>query len=303
MQAESLGNSDYDVPSSLRENIEYPRSRHLVFTSAGDKANLHNWTKAGRNFDLWINYYGSDKPKYKSIGDYYTEKAVGKFPALHYAYQNWSSILARYKAILVLDDDIIISGSSICRLFKIREELDLWLIQPAFSPLGKVSHSITRANPFNSLRYVNFVELTCPLFRKDRLDDFMDVYNPELVGWGIDWWFLDTLPQDLQGRVAIVDEIPCINPFDWTKGGKREIDLLQDRPTRIRTWRRIKRENSIFTEDLGFAEYGAVKSSLSGVVIFRAILYSLFDAYDRFKRLLRGHLIRRTSYIKPKNRK
>lgn len=31
-----------------------PKQKHLVFTSAGDQANLISWLNGPRNFDLWI---------------------------------------------------------------------------------------------------------------------------------------------------------------------------------------------------------------------------------------------------------
>ncbi len=34
------------------------------------------------------------------------------------------------------------------------------------------------------LRYTNFIEMARPLFRQDKLDAFMAVYDPELVGYG-----------------------------------------------------------------------------------------------------------------------
>jgi hypothetical protein len=107
---------------------------------------------------------------------------------------------------------------------------------------------------------VNFVEVTCPLFRKDKLDAFMAVYDPVLVGYGVDWWFLETLGSDIEGKVAIVDAITCINPRDRAKGGKREINVLQDVPTRKRIWNEIRERYKIESEARGFLEFGSVKS-------------------------------------------
>ena len=84
-------------------------------------------------------------------------------------------LLSRYSAILVMDDDVLISGSSISRLFEIRERHDLWALQAAFSPRGKISWPITEARRRNALRFTNFIEMTCPLFRRDKLDDFEDL--------------------------------------------------------------------------------------------------------------------------------
>ena len=254
---------------SLTKNIDSPKSKFLVFTSAGDNAKLHNWLKGYRNFDLWVSYYGDKKNRYKDHSDFYIAKKGGKFPGLLYVYQNWENIINHYQAIIVMDDDIIINGSAISRLFEIREQYDLWLLQPAFNPIGKISHRITREKPFTFLRYTNFIEVTCPLFRKDKLDAFMKIYDPVLVGYGIDHWYMNLLLPDINKKVAIVDAISCINPYDWHKGGEREINLLQELHVRINNWEKIKRQYNI--EDQEIKEFGFIKSPWSISTVIRTI--------------------------------
>jgi hypothetical protein len=225
-------------------------SKYLVYTSAGDHSNLYNWLKnadsqkEGKAFDLWVTYYGDQENKYKEFADYYNMHKGGKFPNLYYVYQRWKDILANYEAIFVLDDDIIIGCSAINCLFKIREQYDLWLLQPAFDPKGKISHSITRVTPSFFLRYTNFVEVACPLFRKDKLDKFMEVYDPGLVGWGTDLWYSHLLGEQ-SGKIAIVDAIACINPHDDTKESGREIDKLEEKGIRIKKWTETKKLHNI----------------------------------------------------------
>jgi len=268
----------------LSNNIDGPNSRYLVFTSAGDNANLYYWLKGYRNFDLWVSYYGEEKNRYKDFSDFFIAKKGGKFPALHYVYQHWKNILNHYQAILVMDDDIIIDGSAISRLFEIRDQYDLWLLQPAFDPRGKINHRITRVNPFTFMRYTNFVEVTCPLFRKDKLDVFMKGYDPVLVGFGVDWWYMDSLTPESIGKVAIVDEISCINPKDCTKGGQREIDRLQDKPTRIENWKRIKEQRNV-SELPEFIEFDSITSPLSFSKVIHAITIYSFIVVNRCVRI------------------
>ena len=209
------------------EKIGVPRHKNLVYTCAGDRSNIRFWMKGKRNFDLWVNYYGDQRGRYRDMADFYIARKGKKFPNLHYIYQNKAELLSHYEAVFVADDDIIIDGSKISRLFDIRAEYDLWILQPAFYPWGRISHPITQARPWSFMRYTNFVEVTCPLFRKDKLDQFMQIYDPRVVGWGVDLWFLDFLGPDLEGKAAVVDAVACTNPYEYKKGSRPETDELQ----------------------------------------------------------------------------
>lgn len=90
----------------------------------------------------------------------------------------------------------------------------------------------------------------------------MKIYDPCLVGWGIDWWFIETLGSDLERKVAIVDAIRCINPHDITKGGIREIDQLQEKQLRLQKWNEIKEKYNILCESKGIKEFGYIKKPL-----------------------------------------
>jgi hypothetical protein len=223
----------------------------------GDRSNLPRWLRGRRNFDLWVTYYGNRPGRYREVADYYHERRGSKFQNLFFAYHAWRGLFDRYSAVLVMDDDLLISGSQISGLFETRERYDLWALQPAFSPVGKISWPITRARTQSQLRYTNFIEMTCPLFRKDKLDAFMAVYDPELVGWGCDWWFLDAMGEDLRDRVAVIDSITCINPHDASKGG-REIDRLSSSSERRAVWERMKTKYDIRSEARGVQEYRAI---------------------------------------------
>ena len=168
---------------------------------------------------------------------------------------------------MVMDDDIVIDATGITRLFEIRRELDLWALQPAFRLSGKVSWPITAVHPTAKLRYTNFVEMACPLFRRDKLDAFMRVYDPELVGYGTDWWFLHTLGPDLDKRVAVVDAVTCVNPYDKHKGkGGREIDTLQTHQMRKEVWERMKAFHALDEQGRVHREFGRINKSPLGAV-------------------------------------
>lgn len=217
-----------------------PTQRHLVFTSAGDRAGVHRWLEGRRNFDLWITYYGDEAGRYADLTPFYTERKGGKFSNLWHLYQEHPEFVRSYDAVWVADDDVVIDGDALSRLFELRAARDLWLLQPAFDYYGRVTYPLTGRHMTTELRYTNFVEMTCPMFRQDKLAEFLAVFDPALAGWGADEWFCQVLGQQQRDRVAVVDAIPCRNPHHHvSKGGSREINQLMPTAQRRRQWEEL----------------------------------------------------------------
>jgi hypothetical protein len=268
-------------------------SNNLVFTSAGDRSRLRGWLEGVRDFDLWVVYYGDKPGTFCDISDNYLVRKGSKFQNLHYCYQTHKHELDRYSAIMVLDDDILIDANGLTRLFAIREELDLWVLQPAFRIVGKISWDVTRVRPTAKLRYTNFVENTCPLFRRDKLDAFMSVYDPELVAYGTDWWFLQSMGTDLEGHVAIVDEVACVNPYDKSKGGIREIDRLQSAVQRKEVWKRMKALHGLDEMGRRQVEFRRIERSALGACA--SLIRHIPDWLRFYTRHIARQLLRRRS--------
>lgn len=219
----------------------------LIYTSAGLNANVAQWASSpDRSYDIWITNY-SDTPNHlREFADVYNESKGAKFPNLKKIFEEHGSTLSRYKAIMVADDDIIISPKKLNALFRMIEEQDAWIVTPAFSKFGKISHTTTERRLTSKYRYTNFAEVTCPIFRTDMLLSFMQVYDPEIKGYGVDWWYLNHLGANIRNKIVISDYHYCINPRDFKKvGGIREIDKVSNRETRTSKWDQKKRELGI----------------------------------------------------------
>ncbi len=229
------------------------RNKNLVFTSAGKNCNIEQWLN-GTSFDIFVTYYGDEKFKNEHQVKYTQYRKGGKFQNLHFIYTNFKEILQNYEAIMVMDDDIEISGKDIDKLFSLRKELNITILQPSFSHSGKISHSITGMNPFTFLRYTNFVEVTCPLFNSSYLFSFLEKFDPRANGGGVDFWFCNDT-KHIENSIAIIDQIFCRNPWDHKKGGQREIDLFQSRAERNRNWAAVVKDNKIDLGDTTFKTY------------------------------------------------
>lgn len=270
----------------MRQAAGSANSRYLVYTSAGDMNAIPLWLRGRRNFDLWVTYYGTKPQPYLDKADYRINRSGGKFQNLKTDWLASPDTFKQYDAIMVMDDDIVIDASGISRLFRLRDEYALTILQPAYLGRGKISYHVTKRRWRYKLRFTEFVEVSCPLFQKDALAKFLQEYDGKLAGWGIDFWFLDVLKREPNFRAAIIDAVTCINPHDTIKGGRREISSLQADDERMADWDRIKTRLRIKEADTR-GESGGIHGS-----IFQFLIAGPWTACRRLMQLwwLRRHL-------------
>lgn len=137
--------------------------------------------------------------------------------------------LSRYSHVWLPDDDLLLDPQDIPRLFDLAEHFGFVVCQPARDPLGRVSHPHTAVDRTRGeMRLVNFVEMTCPLFRRESLEEFMQAFDGSLSGWGLDLWFGHVLGAGIPGRFGVIDAVTVFNPHERQKpGGFREIAALK----------------------------------------------------------------------------
>lgn len=98
----------------------------------------------------------------------------------------------KYSYVWVCDDDIRMAATQIDEAFAIAERCMFWIAQPAFLPEGKNSHGPSiYVGCQCDYRIVNFVESSVPIFRRDKLAEFLKVYDGSLTGHGIDFWYMN----------------------------------------------------------------------------------------------------------------
>jgi hypothetical protein len=221
--------------------------KRLVFTSAGDNTNFEKlWISNEKNYDIFVVYYGdNDKTfsEYESKVQFITKRKGSKFQNFYFLFLNYYELISSYDYFFILDDDIIISASDIQEMFSIAERYNLSICGPSFLPESKISFLETVHKKDIFLEYTNFVEVNVPLFSKSALFNLMKVYNPILIGWGIDLLYIWFNGSDKKEDYAIIHKITCINPEDEIKpGGKRELELIKNWDTRDKIWLNYAKE-------------------------------------------------------------
>jgi len=246
---------DSDLIKSYRSSL-----KNLVFISAGDRAKFDKSFDLNKDFDLWITYYDErEYNKYIDKADFYNRRKGSKFTNFHFIYQKYPDLLEKYEAIFIIDDDLGLTVSDISRLFEIRQFYDLWILQPSFDPRGKISHAITRSRFSSFLRYTNFIEVTCPLFKKDKLDLFMKEYIPIVGGGGLDYWYSYLIGNNHKNKLAVIDVISCLNPNSKRLGITREIDKFQHPQIREQKWQSVQQKLSLPGKDSPKIVYSSIR--------------------------------------------
>ena len=213
--------------------------RRCVFTSAGDRNAVAGWLPPGgeRDFDLLVAFYGEDDARFADlarVADRAWRIKGGKAQNLRALVNAGELDLSPYAQVWLPDDDLLLDPADIPRLFDLAERFGFAVCQPAFDPLGRVTWPITAATGRDEARLTDYVEMTCPLFRREDLQAFLAVFDGSLSGWGLDLWFAHVLGADTPGRFAVIDAITVFNPHHRQKpGGGREIDRLRPLPARI----------------------------------------------------------------------
>ena len=219
------------MPSSRRPAP--PRTR-CVFTSAGDRNAVAGWLPPGqeRDFDLLVAFYGEDDARFAELArlaDRAWRIKGGKAQNLRTLVLAGEIDLSPYTQVWLPDDDLLLDPRDIPRLFDLAAHFGLAVCQPAFEPAGRVSWPVTAApTRREQARLTNYVEVTCPLFRREELERFLAVFDGSVSGWGLDLWFGHVLGAEVPGRFGVIDAVTVFNPHERQKpGGFREISALK----------------------------------------------------------------------------
>jgi hypothetical protein len=247
--------------------------RWCVFTSAGDNSAIRLWLAgdAPRRWDLVAAYYGDDDDEYAAISklcSYAFRSKGGKFQNLKKLVKEHPAFFDRYSHVWVCDNDILMSRSQINEAFEITEMLGFWVAQPADLPEGRNAHWITCfAGPSWDYRIVNFVEVRMPIFRRDKLADFLAVYDGSLVGYGICYWYGNFFEAHKFTRFAIIDKVQVINPRNQVKG-ESEIDQLQSEYLRAAAWENIRKKYGLIEYPVQVFAYGRLAPAMEQLAVF-----------------------------------
>lgn len=185
--------------------------KYLIFSSVGDRNNIHTWTSAPdkKNFDLVLYYFG-DKANPQFEADLIVNRKGLKFENFyHFLIHN---DISQYDSIWVVDDDIIMDTSSINKMFQIFSEYKLQIAQPSFDNNSLISHTCTKNKPNCILHYTNFVENNVVIFSTEVIPLLKSTFKDAKTGFGVDFIWTDILKYPTN-KIAVIDAVSCCHPI------------------------------------------------------------------------------------------
>lgn len=113
-------------------------------------------------------------------------------------------ILDDYDWIWMPDYDVQLSLDEIERMFSIAQDYNLNICQPSLTHDSYYSFDLVLNDPKKFMRYTNYVEIMCPLFKTDALKKILWTFTITYSGWAQDFLWARDLNYK---RLAIIDDI------------------------------------------------------------------------------------------------
>src|SRR5277367_5314064 len=180
--------------------------RDLVVVRAG-RTSLHpRWLRgAAPNFDLLIAAYEETPAVPPSLRIRETFLPGRKIGGYHRLFTESPELLREYDQIALFDDDIDCDSTTINRLFAEGSRYSLELYQPSLTWDSYISHGMVLRNPLTRLRFVNFVEMMCPVFSASMLSRALPLFSVKLET-GIDLLWCRLL-DEAHYKFAVIDAV------------------------------------------------------------------------------------------------
>jgi hypothetical protein len=192
--------------------LERPLRPNLVVVPANSETLHGNWLDnlpdAKRSWDLCVGYYGTERPFLPAPAEYLAHlPQKRKFMLLADLFYAGSPLWA-YDRIWLPDDDLMVTGEEINRMFHLSRKHGLDLCQPALTdaPGSHPNHPITIKRAEGGVRHERFVEIMCPLFSRRALEICIGSFKDSVSGYGLDHLWPSFLGRP-EERMAILDDI------------------------------------------------------------------------------------------------
>jgi len=165
------------------------------------------WRHNETNYDVLAVQYGDFVPE---KGSYDTRFKIPGFKwtilkELH-RYMN----IAEYEYIGIYDDDVILDYHAMNKSFEIAKENNLKAFQISLAPGSESSYKCTQFVPGVEYATTNFIEVMCPVFRRDTFLKVMTLIEAYKIytGWGMDYVLCEWLGHSM----SVIHAVQMFHP-------------------------------------------------------------------------------------------
>lgn len=214
-------------PIKEKKEIDLNALKKYCIISAVGKDSLHReWITEESDFDLHLIIYDNSYNKFYNDTNFISYQKGYKFKLIHDYLQKHPEYLNHYEYFFVPDDDISMNPENITRLFRLMEEYQLQIAQPALTDsYYTYEHTILQEESF--LRYTNFVEMMTPCFSRESIQKVLFTFNENVSGWGIEFHWSQLI--GFTGKeMAIIDDLHCIHTRPIQSFNERNVTELTE---------------------------------------------------------------------------
>ncbi|WP_428410150.1 hypothetical protein [Hyphococcus sp.] len=155
------------------------QKQYLMVSRIGKKSLHDRWLcpAAERAYDVALSSYDETVPEAGGEGVFFEYRPGRKVEGYDGFLRDRRSLWTGYKYICFFDEDLETDADNLNRMFDLCASHDLKIAQPALTHDSYFTYGALLQQPEWSLRYVNFVEMMCPVFRADILGRAAPLYS------------------------------------------------------------------------------------------------------------------------------
>lgn len=167
---------------------------------AGEGSLHKTWGKG--DYDLAVISRYSDK--FENDGKFYHRAEGSKWQCILSFACSHLDQLENYEQIWCPDDDIATDGKTITEMFKLFKKYELKLASPSITEDSYYFFPVTIHNKDFCLRFMNMVDISFPIFRRDVFNYLSPTFDIGKGEWALCWVWSKEIKYD---KVAVIDEI------------------------------------------------------------------------------------------------
>ncbi len=151
--------------------------RYLLVSRIGRKSLHQRWLQGPRAFDVFLSAYDTALPPVSGSGVRFEHRPGYKVAGYDGFLREHRDLWRRYDYICLFDEDLDADTETLNRMFALCEKYRLKIAQPALTWDSHFTYAGLLRQPAFVLRHVNYIEMMCPVFRKDALEAIAPLYG------------------------------------------------------------------------------------------------------------------------------